>query len=771
MFSTLWILKRQANMKKLSGLLYLFSVCIYLPAQKFYFPKTAFSDSVELSRAVPPLANELISNYREINYKDSLINLSKLQVLAGRYSEADVTLDSLRYSSKEADPRFWSLVAVQHKLYVSAKLKQAATGESFASAFGHVFEGLFKRLDDEKALHIYTAFLTRNGIEELEAGVQNSLSNLSGKDSLNMKEALDLCMSYYVLLVYKNIEPVAKQLLKEDGNNRYIIEDSVLIKTKEGATLSAVVVRKRDVTTPQPSALFFTIYSNLDRNEYEAMQSASHGYVGVVADTRGKRLSPDPIEPYEHEAKDVNAVIDWIIKQPWSNGKIGMYGGSYSGFAQWAATKYLRPALKTIVPYVAAIPGYGLPMENNIFLTANYGWAFYVTNNRYLDSKTYNDPKRWDAMQNTWYASGAAYNRIDSIDGTPNEWLQRWLTHPSYDKYWQSMVPYKEEFARINIPVLTITGYYDDGQISALRYLEEHYKYNKKANHYLIIGPYDHFGAQRGGVPVLRDYAVDPVALIDTREITFQWLDHILKNGKKPEILKDKINYEVMGKNEWKHVPSLEKMHNKVLTFYLANTKSDNFFRLSLRKPGNYSFISQEINFADRSTKNNNDYYPYPIIEQQTDTSSGLFFISEPFEEPVSIDGSFDGRLNASINKKDMDIGISLFEVMPDGKYFHLSYYMGRASYAKDMSKRQLLSPGKTESITFDRSRMVCRQLRKGSRLLVVLNINKNSDAQINYGTGKDVSEETIQDAKTPLQIKWYNDSFIRIPVWSEKYR
>ena len=241
----------------------------------------------------------------------------------------------------------------------------------------------------------------------------------------------------------------------------------------------------------------------------------------------------------------------------------------------------------------------------------------------------------WEALQNNWYASGAAYDRIDSIDGTPNPWLQRWLDHPSYDKYWQSMVPYKEEFAKINIPVLTITGYYDDGQISALRYLREHYRYNKRANHYLIIGPYDHFGAQRGGVPVLRDYPVDPVALINTREITYQWLDYILKNGKKPPILKDKINYEVMGQNEWKHAPSLEKMHNKVLTFYLTNVRSGNFYQLSLKKQGTSSFISQEVDFADRNTKNNNDYYPYPIIEQQTDTSNGLFFISEPFEEPV----------------------------------------------------------------------------------------------------------------------------------------
>lgn len=745
-------------------------ICIYSAAQKFYFPKTAFSDSSELAKAMPVLANKVIVNYKESNHRDSLSNTYRLQVLAGRYTEADVTLDSLRYAFKETDPQFWSLVGVQHKLYVRAKLKQAATSETFDTAFEQVFDDLIKRLDDKKALHIYTAFITRNGIEELRTDLQNSLSNLSNKDSLSMNEALDLCRNYYIFFVYKNIEPVAKELLKQDSNRRYIIEDSVLIKTKEGTTLSAVVVRKKDIILAQSAALFFTIYSDLDQNRYEAMQSAAHGYVGVVADARGKRLSPDPIEPYEHEAKDVNTVIDWIIKQPWSNGKVGMYGGSYSGFVQWAAAKYLRPALKTIVPYVAAIPGFGLPMENNIFLNANYGWAFFVTNNKYLDNKTYNNPRRWNQLQTNWYASGVAYKKIDSIDGTPNLWLQRWLSHPSYDKYWQSMVPYKQEYSKINIPVLTITGYYDDGQISALHYLREHCRYNKKADHYLIVGPYDHFGAQRGGVPVLRDYTVDAVALIDTREITYQWLDHILKNRIKPAILKDKINYEVMGKNEWRHAPSLEKMHNKMLTFYLTNEKLGNFYQLSLKKPARASFIEQEVNFADRNTSNNNDYYPYPIIEERTDTTNGLFFISEPVSEPVSIDGMFEGELKASINKKDLDIGVTLFEIMPDGRYFHLSYYLGRASYARDMSKRELLAPGKIESISFDRSRLVCRQLSKGSRLLVVLNINKNADAQVNYGTGKDVSDETIEDAKVPLQIKWYNDSIIKIPVWEDKH-
>ena len=552
-------------------------------------------------------------------------------------------------------------------------------------------------------------------------------------------------------------------MAQQADTSRYIIQDSVLIKTKDGATLSAVVVRKNGVTGKQPAALFFSIYANLQRSLKEGKYAADHGYVGVVADTRGKRLSPDKIEPYEHEPTDVNAVIDWITQQPWSNGKVGMYGGSYSGYAQWAAAKNINPALKTIVPYVAAIPGQGVPMENNVFINANYQWAFYITNNKYTDNEINNDRTRWNGLRNRWYESGAAYRKIDSLDGTPNPWLQRWLKHPSYDSYWQAMVPYKQDFARINIPVLSITGYYDDGQISAMHYVKEHYKYNPKANHYLIIGPYDHFGAQKGGVPVLREYKVDSVALIDTRAITFQWLDYIMKGGPKPAILKDKINFEVMGANKWRHVPSLAKMADKTLTLYLTNKKDLANYALSATRPVKPAVINQVVDFADRKTTNN-DYYPSPII-REVSRDNGLFFITKPFDKAIAVNGIFTGQLKAIINKKDMDIGVSLFEVMPDGRYFQLSYFLGRASYAKDMSVRKLLHPGQVETIPFERTRMVSRQLSKGSRLMVVLNIDKNPFAQVNYGTGKDVSDETISDGKVPLKIKWLTDSFIKVPV------
>jgi len=548
-------------------------------------------------------------------------------------------------------------------------------------------------------------------------------------------------------------------------STNYIIQDSILIKTRNGGIISIMTARKKGQADPKPVVLQYTIYvRDTGRDLASIKESADHGYVGVIAYARGKRLSPNEIFPYENDGNDAYDVIDWISKQKWCNGSVGMFGGSYNGFTQWAACKTLHPALKTIVPYVAARPGQGLPMENNVFINPNYEWAFYVGNNKYLDTIAGNDRQRFRKMQNRWWETGTAYSKLDSIDQAPNKWFQRWIKHPSFDSYWQSMTPYQKDFAHINIPVLAFEGYYNDGQNSGLYYLRELQKYSPKIPAYLVIGPYGHFGTQRGGERTLYGYEVDPVALFNIEKITYQWFDYVMKNGQKPDILRDKINYEVMGANEWRSAPTIEKMSNSVIKLYLSNSKSGKYYAASSGKPETAKYLSQEINFANREISNN-DYYPDPIIRKELDTTNGFIFISEPLTEPVIVNGSFLGEIKASINKKDMDFGVTLYEVMPNGQFFHLSYFIGRASYANDITTRKLLKPNTIETISFSNTHLVSKQLNKGSRLLVALNVNKNPFSQLNYGTGRDVSTETIADAKEPLQVKWYTDSFVEIPV------
>ena len=551
---------------------------------------------------------------------------------------------------------------------------------------------------------------------------------------------------------------------QQEKESIYSIQDSVMIRTRDGAEISTMVVRKKNDSVPRPVVLQFTIYVRDQGRDIQSLkEAADRGYVGVMAYTRGKRFSKSEIYPYETDGKDAYDVIDWISRQAWCNGKIGMYGGSYNGFTQWAAAKNLHPALKTIVPYVANRPGMGLPMENNIFINPNYEWSFYVGNNKYLDNKTGDDRQRFRNMMFKWWETGAAYHKMDSIDGTPNRLFQRWISHPAFDTYWQNMAPYKKDFARISIPVLAFDGYYNDSQNSGIYYLRELNKYSPQTPVYLVIGPYGHFGTQMGGQEIINGYTVSKNALFPIKDYTYQWLDYILKGTEKPSFLKDKINYQVMGTDEWRSATSLETMHNSYLKFYLSSSKvSEKEYLLSPNKPEPHKYLIQKVDFADRTTSNN-DYYPDPIIRESV-AGNGYVFISEPLDAML-INGSFLGNIKLSINKKDVDVGLTLYELTPEGQYFHLSYYIGRASYAKDNTKRQLLTPGKKETITFENTHLTSKQLQKGSRLVIVLNVNKNAFSELNYGSGKTVTSETIADAKEPLIINWFNDSFVEIPV------
>lgn len=553
-----------------------------------------------------------------------------------------------------------------------------------------------------------------------------------------------LILPVFFLIVYTNL--FAQKSASNDSI--YIIQDSVLIPTKSGIDISALIVRQKTNLDPLPAILFYTTYYQGSGDAIFGKKSAEKGYVGIVAYARGIRTDINHYRPYENEANDIYDIIDWINKQSWCNGSIGMYGGSYSGFSQWATAKNVHPALKTIVPQVAVMPGYDTPMENNVEMNLGLYWPH--------DHIYKKEPIR-RSLPFEWFETGIAFKDIDSLAGYRNSIFQSWLKHNNYDKYWKSLVPTSEEYAKINIPVLTTTGYYDGSQIGAIQYFKLHHKYNKNANHYFVIGPYDHWGGQRKPARNLMGYEIDSVANVSMMELAYEWLDYILKGKSKPELLKDKINYQVMGTNKWRHSPSLMDLNNDTLTLYLDQET------LSAHKPKVSNFSRQTVDFKDRENQNN--YYTPEIIFDTLDESNGLVFTTQSFQKEFSINGSFTGSLWATINKKDMDVSMALYELMPNGRYFFLSRYVGRASFAKDNSKRQLLKPNKKENIPFDNTRFVSKKINKDSRLVILLNINKHPFEIINHGSGKPVSEETIQDAGEPLKIKWHNDSLIKIPI------
>jgi putative CocE/NonD family hydrolase len=755
------------NYKAMAILLLSLFIFCNADSQQIYFPKGVLKDSVALSEYMPIMAKQIVNHLnatpkdkRDGEYYNSAY---ALQQLAGFYKESNVSIDSLRsiiYQLGGLSKNDASGYLNIYEIYNLTKIKQRA---GLPAPEPDIFKQLlFQSLEKFKGTaYLYATEPYSSTIASLETEWRKSLQKVQKiqADSLAIDSAIAFSQAYLQYVVYKKFFKIGKQVLVDVDKADYIVRDSVMIPVRDGVKLAAVIVRNRKITTPQPVVMIGSIYAS-QQEVHTAKDIVDHGFTGIILNIRGKYNSKTAIVPLEHDADDIYDAIEWIAQQKWCNGKLGMYGGSYSGFTQWAAAKKLPPALKTIVPQAAAAPGIDFPIRNGIYSTFGLRWIHSIYNNRLTDWKEFYDGDYWNTVFNKWYKSGKPFDKLDSLDGRPNPIFKTWLKHPSYDEYWQKMIPYKQEFSKINIPVLTITGYFDTDQQGALYYYTEHLLYNSNANHYLVIGPYDHGGSQGGTTSVVNGYAVDEAAKIDISSLVFEWFDFILKGGPKPDLLKDKFNYQIMGANKWGHSTSLKTSSNDFIKFYLSDVKDGAHYMLSSNKQDHT--VNQKIDFTSRETQKISD--TYNLVSDSLGTDGGVDFVSDALDKDITIAGSFTAALFASINKKDMDIDVSIIEARPDGKYMPLSATLQRASYAQDRSKRKLLTPGKKEFIPLTGS-FISKKIVKGSKLILHISGMTSPIQQINYGTGRDVSTEAIEDGKEPLQVEWFGDSFIQIPV------
>lgn len=210
-----------------------------------------------------------------------------------------------------------------------------------------------------------------------------------------------------------------------------------------------------------------------------------------------------------------------------------------------------------------------------------------------------------------------------------------------------------------------------------------------------------------------------------------------------------------MGANSWVHASTLATEDH--LRFYLDGTD------LRPTAPKSKKGRLFTVDMKDRNTQNN--FYTPEIVFDSLDPSGGLVYLSQVLDHDRTMAGSFSGELHLLSNKKDMDISLALYEQLEDGRYFFLTRYLGRASYADDPSTRHLFTPGKPVKVKFNNTRFVSKKIRKGSRILILLNTNKHPFEIINYGSGKPVAEEKMDDAGEAMRVEFLNSSFIDLPL------
>jgi len=737
-------------------------LCLLAPAcwadeQEFDFRPPASATDAGTPALMRDLAERVLPVYEEPDTERYLANLSALQMVAGDYASADETRQSLRERRQAADAGRPVDRALLFDLYAHARAVEASGAVPFAQAFTQSFREEVPKLNDRDAYAV-TAWLG-TPLSSMQDALQQSFDALRAKSSITLPEAMDLIRAYLSFDAYRSFGPLVDALGSADESRRYRSEDTALIKTRHGTKIHIRVVRAKSAAKALPALLEFSIFGTND----DATASAAHGYVGVVAYSSGKDKTRRGVVPFEHDGEDARAAIAWIAKQPWSDGRVGMYGNRYSGFAAWAAAKRKSPALKAIATSDAVAPGIDFPMAGRIYRNAALQWA--AGNTQGVAASGIQDEAQWRALDQAWYRRGSPYRDLDRLvkKPRPSQIFHRWLNHPSYDRYWQQMIPFAKQFARIDIPVLAITGYYAGGEAGTLYYFSQHQRYKPKADHTLLIGPYDDSRVQGGRSALLRDYPLDSAALVDLRELRYQWFDHVLKGAPSPALLQDCVNYEVMGANQWRHAPSLEAMANASLRLYLDPGAGQH--RLAQTGPAPTAFLPQTVDLADRRDANA-ALPPTNIVGKSPALSHGIAYQSDPLRQPLELNGLLKGSLDFKVNKMDLDLSVALYELQANGDYVLLcNPYEFRASYAADRIHRHLLKAGERLQLTFTSEHLSSSMIQAGSRLVLVLGIVKQPDREINYGAGDDVSAESIKDAGSPVKVQWYGGSYIELPV------
>jgi putative CocE/NonD family hydrolase len=532
----------------------------------------------------------------------------------------------------------------------------------------------------------------------------------------------------------------------------------VKIPMRDGVMLNATIFQPLGQKDPVPVIFTFTPYIG-DSYTDRAMYFAQRGYVYALVDVRGRGNSGGAFEPFANDAKDGYDIVEWLAKQPYCNGKVTMWGGSYAGFDQWTTLKEFPPHLATIVPAAAAHPGVDFPFEYNIFAPYEEQWLSFtsgVTGNTSL----FGSSSFWAAKAREYYDQHRAFQEYDGIAGNPSAVFQKWMRHPIPDAYYDAMVPSPEEYKRIQFPILTITGHYDGDQPGAFTYYKRHMEYGTieaKQNHYLIIGPWDHAGTRtpRREVGGLK---FGEASVLDLNHLHTEWYDWTMKSGKKPEFLKKRVAYYVVGEGaeNWKYADSLENISNEKRTLYLGSS-------------GNAESVFQSGTLKDKSAAGASaDKWIYdPLDTRPGDAEveddlgltsqrgvmntygNGVIYHSEPFSEATEITGFLKLTIWLAMDVPDTDLEVNVYEILPGGSSVDLTSATMRARYRESLRQEKLVTPGKTEKYVFDNFTFFSRRIAKGSRLRLFVHCPNSTAVEKNYNSGGVVALETAKDAKT----------------------
>ncbi len=503
------------------------------------------------------------------------------------------------------------------------------------------------------------------------------------------------------------------------------VDSNVMIPMRDGVRLATDLYRPAG-DGPWPVILIRTPYHKTDgRSPEQARQFAGAGYLVAVQDVRGRYHSEGQVRIQADDADDGYDTVDWLARQPWSTGKVGTTGCSYPGEAQIFLAKRRHPAHAAMIPQAAAGPARYLSVINGgaYELALMFGWLRANGTKVHLQPAP-GTPDSLVALSRPFLQARLELPAIDfaaawrtplaemsnRVPGPPTDW-EAFVTHGPADSWWDqfNLLTSRDTIAT---PGLHIGSWYDYGVTETLQYFTRFRREGADARtrdgQYVIIAPTAHCGFERATERTVVGTREVGDARFDFAGSYLRWFDHWLKGAGDALRSMPKVQYYVMGKNEWRAADAWPLPNVTFTKYYLRSDGRAN----SRMGTGTLSRV------APPATEKTDEYQydpatPVPSkggalcctgtpdappgafdqsdIEMRQDV---LVYTTSVLEQGLEVTGPIEAVLYVSSSAKDTDFTVKLIDVYPDGASYNVQEGILRARYRDGFDREVLMTPG-----------------------------------------------------------------------------
>lgn len=546
-----------------------------------------------------------------------------------------------------------------------------------------------------------------------------------------------------------------------------VATETVSIRMRDGIALATDIYRDAAVSKA-PVILMRTPYDK-SKQKGNAEKYAEAGYIVLIQDCRGTRESEGVLAPYNNEGQDGFDTIEWITRQAWCSGRVGMMGGSYVGAVQWQAAVEHPPGLAAIAPQATWSSFYrNLYLGGAVRLSLISSWLAGNTPK----------PEGVQPADMNEALLRLPLSDVDEAIGWPMPWLDAYLTHPEPNGFWKRL-DLTDELPNLKMPALHVVGYYDffsRESVGNFMIMQQSRDPQTRKQQRLVLGPWDHGTV---GKATVAEVDFGPDAEMDTFALQLDWFDRHLKQD--PVAIArpfPPVRYFSMGDNSWHDAQTWPPEGFSATSFYLhsdskANTRSG-AGKLNREEPAGEE---------PADTFRADPAHPVPAcpvtetrpmkaavwgpVDQSAleDREDVLVYTSDVLTEPLSFAGNVEAKLFVSADTPDADWAVKLVDVRPDGFAQNLATGILRGRYRDSLLVPSPLQSGKVYEITVDLGPCAAT-IAKGHRLRVDIcgSLFPLYDRNSNTGEGpfgsstlistESVYHSSLKASRIVLQIK-----------------